>query len=286
MPRINLPVHFGAGVDPATPAAWQPLLDRLALSSWQRVIVIGAPDRGKSSFCIALLRKLRDRKTRSSLLDTVLGEKTVGPPTCLTLGYWDGDAFALNDMYFVGGFDGTRRMPAMISGTARLAARAEGRLVIDTGGTVTAPGRLLKSLKIDALCPDHIVAIGLDEELEPFLAQKPQALIHRLPAAERATPRNAMTRALNRLTALQTVLAQAPTHELKDCVIEPWDEDAFDWTQGEYICGLADANGDEHGLGILVHADIRGTVQITTNVAPHLVHRIRVGMSLPDELKT
>jgi len=284
--RINLPKPLSAASGPLTPA-WQPLLDQLAQSAWQRLIVIGAPDRGKSSFCTALLRLLHERKASAFLLDTALGEKTVGPPACLTLGHWDGDAYRLDGMYFAGGLDAVKRMPAMISGAARLAGRATGRLVIDTGSTVNAPGRLLKSLKIDALCPDHIVAIGLDEDLEPFLAQQPQALIHRLPAADGATPRDAMTRALIRLRAFQDVLADAETHELRGCVAEPWDKDAFDWTQGEYICGLADANGDEHGLGILMHADpVRGAVQVMTHVAPHLIRRIRVGMSLPDELKT
>jgi polynucleotide 5'-hydroxyl-kinase GRC3/NOL9 len=248
--------------------------------------VIGAPDRGKSSFCEALLGALLAQGTKASLLDTALGEKTIGPPACLTLGLKTAEGYDLKDLYFVGGLDSARRMPVMIAGAARLTAVAEGRLVVDTGGTVNAPGRVLKGLKIDALRPDHIVAIGHDEELEPFLALKPQSLIHRLPAGDGVQPRNFMTRALNRLRAFQAVLDNAQTHELHDLAVEPWDEDAFDWTQGEYICGLADADGKEHGIGILTRADaMRGIFQITTTVAPDLIHRVRVGMSLPDELK-
>ncbi len=249
--------------------------------------MIGAPDRGKSSFCDALLRALQAQGTKASLLDTALGEKTIGPPACLTLGQRTAEGYDLKDLYFTGGLDSLRRMPAMISGAARLAAVAEGRLVIDTGGTVNAPGRFLKGLKIDALRPDHIIAIGPDEELEPFLALKPQSRIHRLPPGNGVRPRNAMTRGLNRLRAFQSTLANAQTHELRDLAVEPWDEDAFDWTQGEYICGLADADGKEHGIGILHQADaIRGTFQITTTIAPNLIHRVRAGMFVPYELKT
>jgi polynucleotide 5'-hydroxyl-kinase GRC3/NOL9 len=267
-------------------ASWRPVLDQLACGTWQRVLVLGAPDRGKSSFCDLLLRLLQAQGTKAMLLDTALGEKTVGPPACLTLGRIETGAYSLKDLYFVGGLDSARRMAAIVSGAARLADRAEGQLVIDTSGTFNGPGRVLKGLKIDTLCPDHIVALGRDDELEPFLALLPQGQIHRLPPADGAQARNAMTRALGRLQAFQAVLAGARPHVLQGLAVEPWDEDAYDWTHGEYICGLADAKGDELGLGILNGVDTaNGTFRVTTTAAPDRIRRIRVGMSLPEELK-
>jgi hypothetical protein len=101
-----------------------------------------------------------------------------------------------------------------------------------------------------------------------------------------AEPRNAMTRALSRLRAFQQIFADAHPHRLEGRVLEAWDPDAFDWTEGQYICGLADASGHELGLGILNEVGANGVVEITTAAAPNRVHRIRVGMVLPDELKT
>ncbi len=233
------------------------------------------------------MRLMNARGIKASLLDTALGEKTVGPPASLTLGHLEAGQYVLDDLYFAGSLQTARRMATIIAGATRLAANAEGRLVIDTSGTFNVPGRALKSLKIDALNPDHIVAIGQDDELEPFLAPKPQNLIHRLMPAEAVQARNAMARALIRLRAFQAVFAQAKMHMLRDLAVEPWDEDAFDWTQGEYICGLADSSGHEHGLGILNQADAaKGIFEITTTVEPSTIHRVRVGMFLPDELKT
>jgi len=276
-----------------TPAAWASLIDRLAATHWQRLIVIGAPDRGKSTFCRLLLEKLQANGTSAFLLDTALAEKLMGPPACLTLGALDGDSIKSQAQYFIGGLDASKRMAPMLAGVAKLANEAarDARLVIDTGNCVHSVGRRLKRLKIDALQPDIIVALGLDAELEPLLATCPQDRVYRLPTHEAAKPRNAMARALERLEAFRAVFAGARTIALEDLVIEPWDADAFEGLDGEFLCGLADAEGRELGLGILTSADIdKGTAQVFTTVAPEAVapntiRRLRIGMAFSEELR-
>ncbi len=97
------------------PAPWRALLEKLATENWQRLLVLGAPDRGKSTFCDVLLRLLHTQKTKAMLLDTALAEKTVGPPACLTLGQIAADHYALKDLYFVGGIVRSSRSNAMVN---------------------------------------------------------------------------------------------------------------------------------------------------------------------------
>ena len=186
------------------PAPWRPLLEQLAAEIgsgfWSSVRQIVENRPFAISFCDLLLRLLHAQGTKAMLLDTALAEKTLGPPACLTLGQIEaGGAYNLKDLYFVGGIDSSRRVDAMINGAARLADRAEGRIVIDTCGTFNGPARVLKGLKIDRLQPDHVIALERDNELEPFLAVLSQRPIHRLAPPDKVQDRNAMTRALGRL---------------------------------------------------------------------------------------
>jgi len=274
--------------DQAISGSWASLLDRLADTDWQRLIVIGAPDRGKSTFCHLLLERLHAREIAALLLDTALAEKLMGPPACLSLGGFDGKSFKSEADYFIGGLDASKRMAAMLAGLARLADKAprDARLVIDTGNCVHSVGRRLKRLKIDALQPDVIIALGLDAELEPLLATCPQEKVHRLPTAEEAKPRNAMARALERLEAFRAVFAGASTIAFTDLIIEPWDAEAFEGLDGEFLCGLLDGAGEMLGLGILTQADLeRHAAELFTAVLPDQVRRLRIGMAFTEELR-
>ncbi len=95
-----------------------------------------------------------------------------------------------------------------------------------------------------------------------------------------------MARAFGRLQAFQAALTGAKLNVLQGLNVEAWDEDAFDWTQGEFICGFADAQGEELGIGILNGVDAASnTCRVTTTASPDRIRRVRVGMALPEELK-
>src|SRR3954451_21991417 len=66
----------------------------------RHALVLGAADVGKSTFCRFLLGHLRARGRRTALLDTDVGQKTVGPPACVTLAGADRSA-----LFFVGTTD-------------------------------------------------------------------------------------------------------------------------------------------------------------------------------------
>ncbi|HYP56813.1 MAG TPA: Clp1/GlmU family protein [Beijerinckia sp.] len=265
---------------------WRRLIDELAAAPWQRLIVLGAPDRGKSTFCRWLAHELDARGEATSLLDTDLGQNGLGPPACITLGQVHAGALATKHLYFVGGVDPAPRIGAIVAGAARLAALGEGRLIINTCGMVNYSGRLLKRLKIDALRPDHIVALAeADDLLDPILAPLPPSRVHRLRPSLLVRARNAMTRALYRLDGFQRALAGARECELSGVVFENLERDALDAFEDERLCGLADAEGIDIGIGILRVMNAEAwTARVLTTVGPEKIRRIRIGMAIPEEL--
>jgi polynucleotide 5'-kinase involved in rRNA processing len=68
---------------------WQHLADDLVRSAWRRVVVLGASDRGKSTFCRFLAQQLALADVGMSLLDADPGQKMLGPPACVTAGYFN-----------------------------------------------------------------------------------------------------------------------------------------------------------------------------------------------------
>ncbi len=58
---------------------------RIGAEQARRAIVIGSVDTGKSTLCRFLLNEAQRAGRSSALLDCDVGQKTVGPPACVTL---------------------------------------------------------------------------------------------------------------------------------------------------------------------------------------------------------
>lgn len=134
--------------------------------------MLGGTDAGRSSFCRFLGRFLSQRGHRVGLLDTDLGQKLIGPPACVTLGAFGATAeLKLERIRFVGEVSPAASIAGVVAASARLAGESGcDRLIANTSGLITGPGIPLKRWKLDALDPDHVVAIGRGGELAPLLA--------------------------------------------------------------------------------------------------------------------
>jgi polynucleotide 5'-hydroxyl-kinase GRC3/NOL9 len=266
------------------PKDWQRLADSLVRSQWRRVVVLGASDRGKSTFCRFLAQQLVDAGIGVCLLDADPGQKMLGPPACVTAGRFGGSGRSGQPMlYFVGGTDPARRIGSIVAGAARLAGAVTDRLLVNTSGLVDGPGYSLKRLKIDALRPDHIVVITRGSELDALLAPLPPACVHRLAPSPAAHGKSAAARAAARQAALANALRGARTHSLRDLVFEMLQRDSP--TAGEAcLCSLADRDGTEHALGIARDIDrTAGTATVLAPVVARRIHRVRIGMVLKDD---
>lgn len=157
------------------PKAWRETAEMVLAERLRKILVLGAGDRGKSTFCKFLVRELAAAGHKTALVDACIGQKDIGPPATITLGYAEEAAdTATNEaehFYFVGSTSPLGRLLPMVVGTAKLVRLADARfVVVDTTGFIEGPGRVLKAYKIEAVEPDLIVAIERRQELESILS--------------------------------------------------------------------------------------------------------------------
>lgn len=156
------------------PGAWHKL-DLSGLAG--TLMVIGAPDVGKTTFARYLFGRLAAEGQRVAFLDGDPGQTHLGPPTTMTVsplsavetGYTPKGE---SRRWFVGSTTPSGHMLQVLSGAGRLVqAAAASTLVYDTSGLVdpTLGGVALKFAKIDLLRPATVFAIQKNEELEPIL---------------------------------------------------------------------------------------------------------------------
>ncbi len=144
------------------------------------LLVVGAPDVGKSTFAQYLYRRLSGLTVRA-YVDGDPGQTTLGPPSTMTLALGaQGDSrfppLGRRWRSFVGAVSPVGHMPAVLVGAARLVRAAReagaGAIVYDTTGLVDPRrgGGTLKLSKIALLRPSRVFAIQRDGELEEWLA--------------------------------------------------------------------------------------------------------------------
>jgi polynucleotide 5'-hydroxyl-kinase GRC3/NOL9 len=143
------------------------------------VMVLGAPDTGKSTLCRYLVYRAFVAGHPAALMDLDLGQSHLGPPTTLGLGFFPprrpGDG-SLNPegLYFIGQTSPVGAILEVAVGCRVLGdqARAAGitRLVVNTSGMVQGLGALkLKRSQVELLDPALILTLQRGEELEPLL---------------------------------------------------------------------------------------------------------------------
>jgi polynucleotide 5'-hydroxyl-kinase GRC3/NOL9 len=144
------------------------------------LMVVGAPDVGKSTFARYLFKRFCAIFPRVAYLDGDPGQSTLGPPGTMTLALSENedDTFPPRDRIwrsFVGSVSPAGHMLPVLTSAARLtgAARDAGAqlIVYDTTGLVdpTRGGIYLKLAKIDLLRPTVLLAIQREQELNSLL---------------------------------------------------------------------------------------------------------------------
>jgi len=201
------------------PPAWDWSADQIVRHKWRKILVLGAVDRGKSTYCRFLIRRCLETGQRVAVLDTDVGQKDIGPPATLTLGYPE-VAQSLAEVspvawYFLGATSPARHLLPMIVGVRQLVDTARATyIIINTTGFVTGPGRVLKGYKIEAIRPDVIVALEHGRELRALLQAYRHYRILRVPASAYATSKPFEQRRAARARAFGTYFATASTVEL------------------------------------------------------------------------
>jgi polynucleotide 5'-hydroxyl-kinase GRC3/NOL9 len=201
------------------PPAWEWSADQIVQHRWRKVLVLGAVDRGKSTYCGFLSQRCLAAGLRVAVVDTDIGQKDIGPPATLTLGYPEATQSLAQvppvAWYFIGTTSPTGHLLPMIVGLRHLLDCARAACIImNTTGFIHGPGRVLKGYKIEAVQPDVIVALEHGRELRALLQAYRHYRILRLPPSAHATTKTPEQRRAARERAFGAYFAAAPTVEL------------------------------------------------------------------------
>lgn len=262
---------------PHVPAEWAQAAERLEGRDVHRAVVIGPVDSGKSTFCGFLLGKARQSARGAALLDSDVGQKTIGPPACVTLG--DANSMRLS---FVGTTNPVAGWRHLIDGIRFLADQAEADLLIaNTSGLLAGPGRRLKAAEIDALQPDLVIAIGEGADLEAVLSDHQGIATLRLPRSPEARRKTDGERRAIRREAFRRYFAGAAAQMVERRMIEPTDPDIA--LPAGLLLGLADRQDSNQALGILLGSPSPDLIEVLTPAPPTGVGRIVPGSLCLDE---
>ena len=162
-------------------------LARTVVQPQQIVLIIGATDVGKSTFCRFLIERGVTSGLRVGFVDADVGQSQIGPPTTIGLKVFapngpaenlenlediDGEPDAL---YFVGWTSPERHLLQCVAGTrlmvdAALKAEAD-FIVVDTTGYIEGDtAAVLKQHKIELVKPTHLICLHRSRELEAIVA--------------------------------------------------------------------------------------------------------------------
>jgi polynucleotide 5'-hydroxyl-kinase GRC3/NOL9 len=249
------------------PPDWAGAIDAILSAGLRRVAVLGPADAGKSSFCQVLLAAAARTGHPAFLLDTDLGQKSVGPPAAVTLA----DARrpgCLLGMEFVGATDPLRGWKRLIAGIRHaLAGAPAGLMVVNTCGLLAGPGQALKRAKLEAIQPELVVVIGADPSLEAILDQHRHLQAVRLARPEQARPKTAAQRRHFRQEAFHRYFADASPHQILAKSVALADPTVL---PERLLLGLGNARSDL-GMGILLA--VQGDPDRLTLLRPSLEGR-------------
>ena len=159
-------------------------LARKVVQPQQIVLVIGATDVGKSTFCRFLIEQGVTSGLRIGFVDADVGQSQIGPPTTIGL-----KVFSPNDstdnptevegepdaLYFVGWTSPERHLLQCVAGTRLMvdAALKTGAdlIIVDTTGYIEGDTAVvLKQHKIELVKPTHLICLHRSRELETIVA--------------------------------------------------------------------------------------------------------------------
>jgi len=215
--RLRLQVWEGPGsrierAEPTIPAEWRQVEEMMA--SGGVAMLVGPVDSGKTFMATYLANRLLERGVRVAVVDSDVGQSSIGPPATISMAVVGGPIMALSDLepkasYFVGSTTPSGHLLPMVVGTKRLvdvALREAEAVIVDTTGMVYGgPARALKLYKAEAVRPDVVVLLERQGELA-HLAGQLEALgvrVLRLPASRWVKPRGRAERRALRGRAFQ-----------------------------------------------------------------------------------
>ena len=244
------------------PEDWRDAARRIERSRKGKILIIGAPDRGKSTFCAYLSWFLLRHGHQPAYVDADIGQKDIGPPATISLGYPNLDqalaTLPVSALYFVGAVSPLGHLLPMVVGTRKLAEQAGKPFVlINTSGLVAGVGEVLKTFQIDSLQPDLIVTLEQDRELEAIVAAHRHFPIVRLASSPLVQSKSMELRHQRRLAAFRYYFRHARLRHvaLQDLILQRLPVEGYRPREEIFplnrLCALADRQQQVLGLALI-----------------------------------
>ena len=160
----------------AAPRMWLKYSHEI-LSKKGIVMIMGAPDTGKTTFATFLANEALQKGISVAVIDSDIGQSDIGPPSTIGLAFVRHTIERISDVtadnfYFIG-TTSVQNVCDMVLGLREMVGKALERadlVIIDTCGYVLGDtGRRLKGSKLQAINPDVVVALQKKNELYPIL---------------------------------------------------------------------------------------------------------------------
>lgn len=269
------------------------------------VMLVGGPDTGKSTLARQVLAAAVAAGRTAAFVDADVDHTTVGPPTCVGLGFVHhpadvGRLERADHLRFVGAINPDTVVLQHVVATAALVDLARERadlVVVDTTGSISGvTGQTLKYHKMELCRPDVVVGLQRGAELEPLVG-----MLRRFFSAEVETatvdpdvrPVDPEVRRAHRARAFAAAFAgPLQRWRVRNTVFAPTLPEGLDLSRLHgVLVGLQDGAGACLGLGVLEHGD--GVLRVVTNQGDGMrglrlgslrldldtfdVHRVRLG---------
>lgn len=260
------------------------------------VMLIGAPDTGKTTLGRLLIGDALDAGMTAAFVDGDLAASTVGPPACAGL-RWVGDRSALDDLAahdelrFIGSTEPQAVLlphVVSVSSLVHMARRNAEVVVLDTSGVVSGViGQTIKYHLWELCRPDLVIAMHRGDELEPIVGMLRRFLSARVAMAEPLpdmVPLSPVDRYERRAAAFAEALGDPMQRwRVQTTVFAPTLPEEFDRTRLEsMLVGVQDDHGACLGLGVLEVSD--GVVRVATRYGEEM-RGLRLG-SMRVDLRT
>lgn len=183
---------------------WDELLAEVRSAPGTRTVyVVGASDRGKTTFCRYLSEALSE-ELPTAYIDCDPGQSSIGPPACLGMRriLRLDSAGERSVLSFVGSLSPKGHLLQSLSGAKKLAQKAVDlgcrAVILDSSGFVAGNvGREFQFTLIDLIRPGFLVAFQREDELEGLLenfARSPHTRVRRMPVSPAVRERSPMMR--------------------------------------------------------------------------------------------
>lgn len=203
---------------------WEELASAVRERPGVRVVyVIGAANRGKTTFCRYLARSL-STESPVAYIDCDPGQSSIGPPATIGLQEMSpsGAPAGRPLLYFIGSTSPKGHLLPCLSGLKKLnenaCARGLKTIILDSSGFVLDKvAREFQFHVIDLLQPDFLAAFQQEGELEALLgnfAGHPRVAIYRVPVSPAVEVRTISQRQSHRRRLFRTYFREAVFQDL------------------------------------------------------------------------